>query len=301
MQPLYGFGGENSNPNLPRNTNNDKGNKQKDAKNIPGGQQQNLNRLAVGGTKVRGGQSDLDPPVRIPIIELKNDDKGFMQIINNDGSRRTSTDVDTNVSWQEGCFARNSDHWGTPSLVRELDANGKDAASESNHHTWGDKDPTFKNTTSLTPLSGFTAINGYLATSWNASVVRVKENPAYHKHSRDTADLPPHYIEFTASKGKRVKKKKGLKTASRKRSIGDVDGDGDENDDDDEDDDDSDYGDGDDDEAEEQDACDVADDSDEETCLYRVAIFIRSFSVFHLEGLVNSFSSKNNFKSKVLR
>ena len=43
------------------------------------------------------------------------------------------------------------------------------------------------------------------------------------------------------------------------------------------------------------------DDCDDETCFYRVALYIRSFSLLPLEAWVNAFSSKNNVSSDVLR
>ena len=262
----------------------------------------------VGGTKLRGGQSNLDPPVETPIIDLKKNDKLFKTIINADGSRRTWTDIDLNVCYREGHPPRNIGHWPILALPREVYANAIDAGFEGNQHTWSGVKPTVKVTNSLIPLAGFTALNGHLAASWTISIDKVKKNPKYEKQRKDTAEVPPKYIEIVPPKKKRVKKKIA-KGASRKRSRrDDDDNDGEDEDDDDGDDDnDSDYDEeeeGEDDNAEEE-QLDAggwdADDFNDETCFYRIALFIRSFSLLPLEAWVNAFSSKNNVSSDVLR
>ena len=279
------------------------------ARNMPGGAGL---PFVVGGTKIRGGQSNLDPPLPTPIIDLKQNHKGFKCIMNDDGSRRTWTDIDLNVCYREGFPPRNIGHWPILALPREVFANAIDAGFEGNHHTWSGESPKVKVTNTLIPLAGFTALNGHLAASWTVSIDKVKENPKYCQYMKDRANLPPKHIEIVPPKIKRVAKKKISKGTSRKRSRRDDDDDdddvgGDEVDNGDgDDDDDSDYeeGEGEDEEEEEkqQDAgAWDADDFDDETCYYRVALYIRSFSVLPLEAWVNAFSSKNNVTSDVLR
>ena len=275
---------ENANPNLPHRAN-------------PG-------PPVVGGTKMRGGQSSLDTPVPIPAIDVKKVNR-FKDIVNDDGSRRTTTFVDLNLCWQQGQEPRHIGHFPVAALVRELHANAIDAGFEGNQHTWNGL-PAVQETNSLLPLAGFTALNGHLAASWTVSIEKVKKNPKYEKQRKDTADLPPKYIEIAPPKKKRAKKKIA-KGASRKRSRrddDDDDGEGEGNDDG-GDDDDSDYEgeEGEDDNAEEeqQDAGGWdADDFNDETCFWRVALYIRSFSLLLLEAWVNAFSSKNNVSSDVL-
>ena len=248
---------------------------------------------------MRGGQSSLNPPLPVSIPDLKRNNKGFKDIRNPDGSRKTSTDVDLNVCYDPLCPPRNVDHWPILALVRELYANAIDAAFAGTQHTWRGESPTVKGSNTLIPLAGFTALNGHLAASWTVSIDKVKENPKFDQNSRETAELPPKYIEIVPFKVKKVTKK-GKKRSRRDDDEEDGGGDGDDDDDD------SDYeeGEGEDDEKEEkqQDAgAWDADDFDDETCYYRVALYIRSFSVLPLEAWVNAFSSKNNVTSDVLR
>ena len=266
--------------------------------------------FVVGGTKVRGGQSNLDPPEGpIPIVELKNNSKGFKYISNNDGSRRTWTDVDLNVCYREGFPPRNIEHWPILALPREVYANAIDAAFEGNHHKWRDNSPTVKVTNTLVPLAGFTALNGGLAASWTISIDKVKENLKYIQQHKDIAMLPPKYIEVVPPKVKKVKKQKA-KESSRKRRRDDDDEDdydvdeerdGDDGMDDDDSDNEEREGDEDNDEEKPDAGAWDEDDCDDETCFYRVALYIRSFSLLPLEAWVNAFSSKNNVSSDVLR
>lgn len=266
--------------------------------------------LFVGGTKLRGEPSSLDPPISIPIVELKNNPKGFKYISNGDGSRRTWTDVDLNVCYREGFPPRNIEHWPILALPREVYANAIDAAFEGNHNKWNGNAPVVKVSNTLVPLAGFTALNGGLAASWTVSIDKVKHNMKYQQQKKDIAMLPPKYIEVVPPKVKKVKKQKA-KEPSRKRSKRDDDDEDDydvdeERDDDDvmdDDDSDDEEGEGDEDKDEEKPVAGAwdEDDCDDETCYYRVALYIRSFSLLPLEAWVNAFSSKNNVSSHVLR
>jgi hypothetical protein len=242
----------------------------------------------VGGAGGKGG-SVVDPPVAVPVIEIKHSKRvGYKEIINRDGSRRTWTTVDLNVCFNAKDDAqgpKNLVHWGPHAFVREIMANAIDAAFEANYETWNGSAPKIDITNTLSPLAGHVAINGKLGASWAVNIERVASNPK-HKVNYDNALLPPKYIE-ESSKNKR--KSRGS-TSSKISSSGDFDNAGDSDDDDD-------AGENDDDD----DNVVIQPELDEENAEYRVALFIRSFSVLPLEAWVNAYSTKNESKSALLR
>lgn len=143
--------------------------------------------------------SPLDPPELTTLVKLETETEtkggrksSIRGIYNDNGSRKTSTLVNLNISFDKSKSLRNAEHWPLSAVVREITANMIDAGLESTKGVI--ENPVFKTANTLSPVSGFHALSGSLAGSFTLSITEVFVNPETNEE-RDTAQVAPEFVE----------------------------------------------------------------------------------------------------------
>ena len=150
--------------------------------------------MVVGGKD--SVYSPLDPPEAAQLIKLETENRRRSSIESlyneNTGGRYTYTHKDLNIAFNKSSKPLNGKYWPLSAVVREITANMIDAGLEATNGVI--EKPVFKTANSLSPVSGYHALNGELVGSYTLAITEVFKNSKVAE-DKDDAKIAPVYIE----------------------------------------------------------------------------------------------------------